>query len=88
MSRVWKRFLLKMSKGVVFLTYVLLAIFVPEYISQIVLGFESGQGAVIGMMVFIALPIFGYLIYDVYRDSKREIEIENRRIMRDLGGDY
>jgi hypothetical protein len=88
MSRVWKRFLFKMSKGIGAAAYVLLAIIVPEYIFQVVLGLESGQGAFIGMTVFIALPIFGHLIYDMYRDSKREIESENRRIMRDLGGDY
>ena len=88
MSRVWKRFLFKMSKGVGAAAYVLLAIFIPEYIFQVVLGLESGQGAFIGMMVFIALPIFGFLLRDVYRDSKLEVERENRQIMRDLGGKF
>ena len=88
MSRVWKRFLLKISKGIAALFYILLALFIPEYIFQVVLGLESGSGAVIGMLTFIALPIFGYLIYDVYRDSKLEVERENRQIMRDLGGKF
>ena len=88
MSRVWKRFLFKMSKGIAAISYVLLVLFIPEYIFQVVLRFEPGNGAILGMLTFIALPVFGYLIYDVYRDSKLEVERENRQIMRDLGGKF
>ena len=73
-----------MSKLLGFVAYVMLAIFVPEYISHNILGFESGLGSVTGMMVFVALPIIGLIIRDVYRDAKLEVEEENRQIMKVL----
>lgn len=89
MNRIQKRFLSKIGKFVGFFVgssiYLILAIFVPEYIFQTLLGFESGLGAFIGMMIFIVLPILGIIIRDVYQDAKLEVESENRQMMRELG---
>jgi len=87
-SRVWKRFLLKLSKGLSVIAYVLLAMAIPEVVFQLVFNLEPGIGSVVGMITFIALPVFGFILYDVYKDCKYEVERENRSIMHSLGKKY
>jgi hypothetical protein len=87
MSRVWKRFFNKMLKGIAFITYLFASMIIPGAIAYW-LGFEPAMGILLGLTVFILLPMFVFMVRDVYRDSKREIEWENRKMMSDLGKKY
>jgi tryptophan-rich sensory protein len=83
-SRVWKRFLFNISKGVVFIIYLLGVLFGGGYIS-LLFGYPFELGILFGAAVFIFLPMLTFIIRDIYNDAKREIELENQRLMRDLG---
>lgn len=85
MSRVWKRFFYKVGYASLFVTYVLSALFVPEVISITFFGQEPGLGVIIGSLLFLAIPGIGFILRDVYRESKREVEYENKNLMRNLG---
>lgn len=86
MSRVWKRFFLKIAKGFAVLLYVSVALVIPELIVNLFDG-PSGLGVFIGLIVFLVLPVICAILIDTYKESKREIEWENRKIMMALGSD-
>ena len=86
MSRVWKRFLLKVAKGVGAVAYVLSSMVIPGVIAGS-MGYDPEWGILIGAGVFVIAPLIFYVIRDVYRDAKREVEWENREMMRTLKGD-
>jgi hypothetical protein len=86
-NRVWKRFLFKICKGLGVGAYVLGSMAVPGFISY-KLGFPIELGMIAGATLFVLLPMILFMIYDVYKDSKREIEYENRQLMNKLGKKY
>lgn len=85
MSRVWKRFLIKVSKGVGVIAYVLGSMFVGGLIAGW-LGFDIEAGILAGAGVMVVLPMVAFLLRDVYRDAKQEVEWENRKMMNALKG--
>lgn len=88
MSRVWKRFLIKVSKGVGAIAYVLGSMFAGGFIAGW-LGFDVEAGILAGATVMVVLPMVAFLLRDVYRDAKQEVEWENRKMMNALkGSDY
>jgi putative effector of murein hydrolase LrgA (UPF0299 family) len=88
MSRVWKRFFIKMSKGVGGIAYVLGSMFAGGFIAGW-LGYDIEAGILAGAMLFIILPMVAFLLRDLYRDAKQEIEWENRKMMNAIkGSDY
>jgi len=86
MNRVWKRFLNKVAKGVGTVAYVLLSMFIPAVIAHR-MGYDLEWGIMFGAGVFVIAPMTFYMIRDVYRDAKREVEWENQKLMRDIKGD-
>lgn len=88
MNRVWKRFLYKVGYASLLVLYILLAILLPELFFVLVLEQDLGMGTFVGSVVFLVIPAIGLLLRDVYRDSKREVELENRDMMRNLGKKY
>jgi hypothetical protein len=84
MSRVWKRFLKKIFYAMGFVLYFLAAIIIPEFVFQF-FDLPPGMGATVGLVLFVGVPIIGLIIRDTYRDAKREVEYENREMMRTLG---
>jgi hypothetical protein len=85
MSRVWKRFLIKVSKGVGVIAYVLGSMFAGGFVAGW-LGFDVEAGIFAGAGVMVFLPMIAYLLRDIYRDAKQEVEWENREMMRTLKG--
>lgn len=85
MDRVTKRFLFKIGKGLAMLTYMIASLAVGGFTAYF-LGYDPGQGILLGGFVFMILPIVVLLIRDVYRDAKREIEWENRELMMNIKG--
>jgi hypothetical protein len=86
MNRVWKRFLFKIAKGVAAISYVLGSMLLGGAISHW-LGYDIEAGIFAGAMVMVIMPMIVYMIRDVYRDAKREVEWENRDMMRSLKGE-
>ena len=86
MNRVWKRFLFKVAKGMAVIYYVLGSMFTGGFIAGW-LGYDLEWGIMFGAGVFVIAPMTFYMIRDVYRDAKREVEWENQKLMRDIKGD-
>lgn len=86
MNRVWKRFLTKVANGAGVVAYVLSSMLIPGEIAHR-MGYDTRWGILIGAGVFVIAPMIFYIIRDVYRDAKREIEWENKEMMRTLRGD-
>jgi hypothetical protein len=88
MSRVLKRFLIKVSKGVGVIAYVLGSMFAGGLIAGW-LGFDIEAGILTGATIMVFLPMIAYMLRDLYRDAKEEIEWENRKMMNAIkGSDY
>ncbi len=88
MSRVWKRFLIKVSKGLGAIAYILGSMFAGGFIAGW-LGFDIEIGIMVGAVVMVFLPMIAVLLRDVYRDAKQEVEWENRKLMNAIkGSDY
>jgi ABC-type dipeptide/oligopeptide/nickel transport system permease component len=85
MSRVWKRFLLKIGKTSAVVVYILTAIFGGGYIS-LQTGNSFDAGMIVGAAVMIFLPVFIMGIMNLYFDAKREVEQENRDLLRKIKG--
>lgn len=85
MSRVWKRFLFKVFKGVAVISY-LLGVMLGSGFVSVWLGYPFEPGVLVGAVLFIAGPMVSYVLYDLYRDAKQEIEWENRKMMNTLKG--
>lgn len=78
-NRVWKRTLLKLAKGVGlvvgFIAYAGTGMYIGSYF------FGSKEGGLFG---FYAAGFIAFIIRWAYQDSKREIEYENERLMREI----
>jgi len=87
MNRVWKRFLIKVSKGVGVIAYVLGSMFAGGLLAGW-LGFDIEAGIFAGVVVMVFLPMIAFLLRDLYRDAKQEVEWENKDLLRKIGGNY
>ena len=47
---------------------------------------SEGWAALVGFIMF-PVPMFAYLVRDMWRDAKREVEWENSDMMRRIKGD-
>jgi hypothetical protein len=84
MSRVWKKFLLKVGKGAAFVSYVVGSMVAGGFIAEWLIG-DPDPGIFAGAFIFVILPMIVSLLRDIYRDTKAEVERENRELMRTLG---
>ena len=83
-SRVWMRFLSKVGKFLKFVFSVLAGI--AALIGFLALVGVPGPIALcVGFIVGIISPMILIVLRDVYNDSKREVERENRELMYTLG---
>ena len=87
MSRVWKRFLLKVGKGVAAISYVLGSMVLGGFISPW-LGYDPEAGILVAALIMVVLPMIAFLLRDTYKDAKQEVEWENREMMRRIKGGY
>ena len=82
MSRVWKKFFRKLAEPVGIMAYVTFAIGLTMWTGANV----SERMALVVFCIMVPIPAFAYLIRDMWRDAKREVEWENRDMMRTLKG--
>lgn len=83
MNRVWKKFLKKLAEPVGFLLYVMFAVGLSMWTIENV---SQGVGITV-FIIMIPIPAFAYLIRDMWRQAKSEVEWENRDMMRSLKGE-
>ena len=76
MNRVTKKFLGK----------VLPPLGIMLYVAAVMVGstMVGGKAAFVGPLVFLVIPLFGYMLYESYKDAKREVEWEDRDLLRDI----
>lgn len=88
MNRVWKKFFKKVGKGLAVLTYMFSVLVIPGFISMY-FGYLPELGTMLGGLFFIVLPMVSYILRDTYRESKYEVDRENREMLRTIkGNDY
>ena len=82
MPRVWKKFFRKLAEPMGVMAYILFAVGLTMWTAEYV-----SQGASIVVFVIMSpIPMFVYLIRDMWRQAKWEVEHENRDMMRSLEG--
>ena len=76
MNRVTKKFLGK----------VLPPIGIMFYVAAVMVGSTiiGGKAVFAGPLVGIVIPLFGYMLYESYKDAKREVEWEDRDLLKDI----
>ena len=82
MSRVWKRTLYKLGKGVLFVLGAIAYAVLGIYIGERFLGSKEG-----GFFGLYAAGVTAWIIHTVYQDAKREIQYENDKLMLQLKKD-
>lgn len=80
MPRVWKYFLKNLVWPVGIPAYVLAVFFVAEYVDK---DISSGVGVVV-VILFVGLPVLGYLVREMWQDAKQKVEREDQEMMRTL----
>lgn len=82
MNRVWKKFFRKLAEPLGLMAYIIFAVgltmWTAEYVSQ-------GMSIVV-FVIMIPVPMFAYLIRDMWRQAKSEVEWENRDMLNTLKG--
>ena len=83
MNRVWKKFFRKLAEPIGVMAYILFAVgltmWTAEYVSQ--------GASIVVFVIMIPVPMFVYLIRDMWRQAKTEVEWENEVMMRTLKGE-
>ena len=56
------------------------------YVAAVMVGSTmiGGTAAFVGPLVLLVIPLFGYMLYESYKDAKREVEWEDRDLLRDI----
>lgn len=76
MNRVTKKFLGKILPPIGIMLYVAAVVVVSTMV--------GGTAAFFGPVVFLVIPLFVYMLYESYKDAKREVEWEDRDLLRDI----
>lgn len=83
MNRVWKKFFRKLAEPMGVMAYILFALgltmWTAEYVSQ--------GASIVVFVIMLPVPMFAYIIRDMWRQAKSEVEWENRDMMRSLKGE-
>lgn len=82
MSRVWKRFFLKVAEPVSYVLYFFGTMLLAEYMES-----KYGMIAFLGIWgVMVVLPVLGWMLKEMYRQAKNEIDFENEELLRNIKG--
>jgi len=82
MSRVWKKFLGNLVEPLAYMAYGMFAIGLTMWSGTVVNEFTG----IAVFFIMIVIPAFSLIIRDMWRDAKREVEWENRDLMREIKG--
>jgi len=80
MNRVWKKFLGKFVEPLAYMAYGMFAIGLTMWSGTVVNEFTG----IAVFFIMIVVPGFAFLIRDMWRDAKREVEWENKIMINTL----
>jgi len=83
MNRVWKKFFRKLVEPLGIMAYIIFAIGLTLWAAENV---SEGLAVIVGI-IMLPVPMFAYLIRDMWRQAKDEVEWENKVMMRTLKGE-
>jgi hypothetical protein len=82
MNRVWKRFFLKVAEPVSYALYFFGTMLLAQYMES-----KYGMIAFIGIWgVMVVFPLLVWMLREMYRQAKQEVDIENQELLRTLKG--
>lgn len=90
-SRIWKKFSMKVLTNIVIPTVVLFAILAFAIAFSVVLiyfGMSEKVATLVGPGIAILGPFLFSMLYRFYKDSVDEVATENKKLMKDLKGNY
>ena len=82
MNRVWKKFFRKLAEPLGLMAYIMFAIGLTLWTAENV---SEGWSVIVGI-IMLPVPMFAYLIRDMWRQAKSEVEWENRDMLNTLKG--
>ena len=83
MNRVWKKFFGKLAEPVIIMAYVSFATVLVMWT-----GANVSEGmAIVVFCIMIPIPMIAFMLRDMWRQAKSEVEWENRELMRDIKGE-
>jgi len=82
MNRVWKKFFRKLAEPLAFMAYIIFAVGLTMWTAENV---SQGMSIVV-FVIMLPVPMFAYLIRDMWRQAKDEVEWENRDMLNTLKG--
>lgn len=87
MNRVWKRFFKKISKGIAIILYST-SVLIGSSVAGLHFFNDPIIRLIISSLILLGLPLIVILLREIYDDSRREIELENRSLMNSIGRKY
>jgi archaellum biogenesis protein FlaJ (TadC family) len=85
MSRVWKKFLTRIATAVAVLISAVLIV-VGSIVGLMAIGVNPDAAVMITLSVVFFIPMSFFILYQVYKDCKEDVEAENKKMMRELRG--
>ena len=82
MNRVWKKFFRKLAEPLGLMAYIMFAIGLTLWTAENV---SEGWSVIVGI-IMLPVPMFAYLVRDMWRQAKSEVEWENRTMLNTLKG--
>jgi hypothetical protein len=82
MNRVWKRFFRKLAEPVSFALYFFGTMLLAEYVGS----FYGNMGFFIVWAVMVLVPFFAWMLKEIYRQAKQEVDIENQELLDAIKG--
>ena len=80
MNRVMKKFLKKLAEPFALIVYIFFAVGLTMWTAE---NISQGMSVVV-FVIMIPVPAFAYMLRDMWRDAKREVEWENRDMLDTL----
>jgi hypothetical protein len=85
MSRVWQKFFIKVGKGSAFIIGISIWI-CGVFLSLLHFGLSEDVVRVAGPIISLVIPSLIFVLVSTYRDCKKEVEYENKTLMREIKG--
>jgi len=82
MSRVWKKFFLKLAEPLGIVLYVSGTMILAEYVATVLEYGRKGFVATMAVMIFI--PVIAVMLRITWRQAKYEVDRENRDMLNTL----
>ena len=84
-GRVWKKFLTRILKAVAVLTSAILIV-VGSVFGLVAFGVTPDVAVLVTLSIVFFIPMIFFILYQVYKDCKEDVEAENKKMMRELRG--